>query len=105
MDCVLFITEKEMGSCIAWSVATIAVAYAFYTRKQLNKAREFIVNPSIQKDSDKVAHSYVMEDLENKTVFCRCWRSKKFPYCDGSHNKYNKEANDNVGPLIVQKSS
>ena len=37
--------------------------------------------------------------------FSRCWKSKKFPYCDGSHAKHNTETGDNVGPLIVKKSS
>ena len=35
----------------------------------------------------------------------RCWKSKKFPYCDGAHAKHNAETGDNVGPLIVKKSS
>ncbi len=38
-------------------------------------------------------------------VFCRCWKSNKFPYCDGSHNKHNQVTGDNVGPLIVKKAS
>ncbi|XP_033097089.1 CDGSH iron-sulfur domain-containing protein 2 homolog A-like [Anneissia japonica] len=54
-------------------------------------------------DKDKVVHSFDVEDLGNKTCFCRCWRSKKFPYCDGSHNKHNDACCDNVGPLIIQK--
>ncbi|CAM9629466.1 unnamed protein product [Phaeothamnion confervicola] len=37
-------------------------------------------------------------------AFCRCWRSKKFPYCDGAHNKYNQEYSDNVGPLVIESS-
>jgi len=32
---------------------------------------------------------------------CRCWKSKTFPMCDGSHVKHNKDNDDNVGPLIV----
>ena len=35
----------------------------------------------------------------------RCWKSKKFPYCDGSHAKHNTVTGDNVGPLIVKKSA
>uniref|UniRef100_A0A834R3N2 CDGSH iron-sulfur domain-containing protein 2 homologue n=1 Tax=Sarcoptes scabiei TaxID=52283 RepID=A0A834R3N2_SARSC len=30
-----------------------------------------------------------------------CWRSKKFPKCDGSHQCYNRESGDNVGPLTM----
>ena len=40
---------------------------------------------------------------DNKAVMCRCWKSKKFPYCDGSHVKHNKETGDNVGPLIIKQ--
>lgn len=41
---------------------------------------------------------------KNKLVMCRCWKSKTFPYCDGSHVKHNKETGDNVGPLIVKQA-
>ena len=63
-------------------------------------------------------------DIEDsgKKVFCRCWKSKTFPYCDGSHvgvrcaavralcgtnascpAQHNQETGDNLGPLIVTK--
>jgi len=61
------------------------------------------VNPSIKKDVDKVVDMLKVEDMPKKAVFCRCWRSEKFPYCDGAHVKHNKETGDNVGPLIVEK--
>ncbi|RME85601.1 MAG: CDGSH iron-sulfur domain-containing protein [Caldilineae bacterium] len=39
---------------------------------------------------------------QGKTVaFCRCWRSEKFPYCDGTHRKYSAETGDNVAPVVV----
>jgi CDGSH-type Zn-finger protein len=41
----------------------------------------------------------------DKFPACRCWQSNKFPMCDGSHAKYNKETGDNVGPLVVAVSS
>jgi CDGSH-type Zn-finger protein len=41
----------------------------------------------------------------DKFPACRCWRSKKFPMCDGSHAAYNKETGDNVGPLVVSVKS
>ncbi|TRY90111.1 hypothetical protein DNTS_031604 [Danionella cerebrum] len=63
------------------------------------------VNIDISKDSPKVVHSFDMEDIGNKAVFCRCWKSKKFPYCDGAHTKHNEETGDNVGPLIIKKKS
>lgn len=30
------------------------------------------------------------EELPKMAVFCRCWRSSKFPYCDGAHAKHNQ---------------
>ena len=35
----------------------------------------------------------------------RCWKSKKFPYCDGAHNAHNKATGDNVGPLIIKRKA
>lgn len=32
---------------------------------------------------------------------CRCWQSKKFPYCDDTH-KVLMEAGDNVGPFVAK---
>eukprot|EP00754_Rhynchopus_humris_P046960 Rhum_TRINITY_DN6475_c0_g1::Rhum_TRINITY_DN6475_c0_g1_i1::g.20212::m.20212 len=43
------------------------------------------------------------EQNDGKVVFCRCWKSKTFPFCDGSHVKHNKETGDNVGPLVLKK--
>ena len=39
--------------------------------------------------------------FKEKAVYCRCWKSKKFPYCDGAHNAHNKKTGDNLGPLII----
>jgi len=62
------------------------------------------VNNSHKLESAKVVDSIDIEDMGDKGVFCRCWKSKKFPYCDGSHTKHNADTGDNVGPLIVKKS-
>ncbi|XP_072524182.1 CDGSH iron-sulfur domain-containing protein 1 isoform X2 [Salminus brasiliensis] len=61
------------------------------------------VNLEHNKDSAKVVHSFDIEDIGKKAVYCRCWRSKKFPYCDGAHTKHNEETGDNVGPLIIKR--
>merc|ERR1712029_1100370 len=61
-------------------------------------------NNKIKLDQPKAVDTVDVEDLGSKGVFCRCWKSNKFPYCDGSHNKHNAETGDNVGPLIIKKS-
>mmetsp|Transcript_3213 Transcript_3213/g.6703 ORF Transcript_3213/g.6703 Transcript_3213/m.6703 type:complete len:141 (-) Transcript_3213:53-475(-) len=39
---------------------------------------------------------------EDKTVkLCRCWQSKRFPYCDDTH-KVLIEAGDNAGPFVAK---
>lgn len=63
------------------------------------------VNEMIKMECPKVVDTVDIEDITDKAVYCRCWKSKKFPYCDGSHAKHNKETGDNVGPLIVKKSA
>ncbi|TRY70480.1 hypothetical protein TCAL_10316 [Tigriopus californicus] len=63
------------------------------------------VNENIKMENNKVVDTIDIEDMGDKGVFCRCWKSKKFPYCDGSHNKHNEDTGDNVGPLIVKKAA
>ena len=63
------------------------------------------VNPKIQKEVDKVVNVVDIEEIGEKVSYCRCWRSKRFPLCDGSHSKYNTETGDNVGPLVLKRKS
>jgi CDGSH-type Zn-finger protein len=63
------------------------------------------VNEMVKMECPKVVDTVDIEDITEKAVYCRCWKSKKFPFCDGSHAKHNKETGDNVGPLIVKKSA
>lgn len=57
-------------------------------------------NTSIKLDEAKVVDKVNVDKTEKK-VLCRCWKSKNFPYCDGSHAKYNEETGDNLGPVII----
>ncbi|KZC14996.1 PREDICTED: CDGSH iron-sulfur domain-containing protein 2 homolog [Dufourea novaeangliae] len=61
------------------------------------------VNHSVKLDVNKVVDFVDIEDITEKAVFCRCWRSKNWPYCDGAHGPHNQEQCDNVGPLVVTK--
>lgn len=40
-------------------------------------------------------------EKNEKRAFCRCWKSKKFPLCDGSHREHNEKMGDKVGPVVV----
>uniref|UniRef100_A0A673G6F6 CDGSH iron sulfur domain 1 n=1 Tax=Sinocyclocheilus rhinocerous TaxID=307959 RepID=A0A673G6F6_9TELE len=72
----------------------------FFSKSKCVKPK---VNLDLQKDNPKVVHAFDIEDLGDEAVYCRCWRSKKFPYCDGAHAKHNQETGDNVGPLIIKR--
>nr|XP_048307479.1 CDGSH iron-sulfur domain-containing protein 1 isoform X2 [Myodes glareolus] len=94
----------EWIAAVTFAAGTAALGYLaykkFYGKDNRTKA---MVNLQIQKDNPKVVHAFDMEDLGDKAVYCRCWRSKKFPFCDGAHIKHNEETGDNVGPLIIKK--
>jgi CDGSH-type Zn-finger protein len=36
-----------------------------------------------------------------RRLVCRCYKSAKFPYCDGSHIKHNEETGDNIAPAVL----
>uniref|UniRef100_A0A7M5XE22 Iron-binding zinc finger CDGSH type domain-containing protein n=1 Tax=Clytia hemisphaerica TaxID=252671 RepID=A0A7M5XE22_9CNID len=66
-------------------------------------ASEGRFNTAHELDKAKVVNSYDIEDLGDKVAFCRCWKSKKFPYCDGTHNAHNKLTGDNLGPVCLSR--
>uniref|UniRef100_A0A8D2QQX1 CDGSH iron sulfur domain 2 n=1 Tax=Zosterops lateralis melanops TaxID=1220523 RepID=A0A8D2QQX1_ZOSLA len=73
----------------------------FLPKKKQQK--DSLINLKIQKENPKVVNEINIEDLCITKGYCRCWRSKTFPVCDGSHNKHNELTGDNVGPLILKK--
>uniref|UniRef100_A0A7S3LQE8 Iron-binding zinc finger CDGSH type domain-containing protein n=1 Tax=Aplanochytrium stocchinoi TaxID=215587 RepID=A0A7S3LQE8_9STRA len=62
------------------------------------------VNNTVELDKPKVVNSLDMEDIaaDGMLIVCRCWKSKSFPLCDGSHVKHNQECGDNVGPCLIR---
>mmetsp|Transcript_67146 Transcript_67146/g.118762 ORF Transcript_67146/g.118762 Transcript_67146/m.118762 type:complete len:104 (-) Transcript_67146:92-403(-) len=87
----------------------IGAAVAFLVTKATMKPLP--VNPSIEKSSPKVVTVKTVKEIEDmvaqskggKVALCRCWRSEKFPFCDGTHGKYNEACCDNTGPLVISK--
>mmetsp|Transcript_21094 Transcript_21094/g.58952 ORF Transcript_21094/g.58952 Transcript_21094/m.58952 type:complete len:147 (+) Transcript_21094:81-521(+) len=55
------------------------------------------------KGYDKYHHmvQYVTDGQNKSVKICRCWQSKRFPYCDDTH-KVLIEAGDNVGPFVAK---
>jgi|GEM_PF-2609587 len=80
----------------------VTTSYFIFERKAGTQAR---VNQLVKLELEKVVDTCHVGEIEDagKKVMCRCWKSKKFPYCDGSHVQHNKETGDNVGPLILEK--
>jgi CDGSH-type Zn-finger protein len=65
------------------------------------------VASSFKKTNNPLVHFELFTrqiEIENldQLVLCRCWKSKKFPLCDGSHGDHNSSCGDNVGPIIIK---
>lgn len=60
-------------------MAVVAAVGGFLAGRYLSRpsCKNGQVNTSICKDSPKVVHSFDMEDIATKAVYCRCWKSKK----------------------------
>jgi CDGSH-type Zn-finger protein len=52
-------------------------------------------------NKDTIQKDHISVKPGEKRAVCRCFRSKKMPFCDGSHHDYNKEKNLCVGPVII----
>ncbi|VDP94570.1 unnamed protein product [Echinostoma caproni] len=82
---------------------TTALGYSVYTTVMLHMGKHKChINPNISKHLNKCATVIDVESITGKTAYCRCWRSAKFPLCDGAHNKHNEETGDNIGPLVIE---
>jgi CDGSH-type Zn-finger protein len=82
---------------ILYAVARLVVSL-------VRKRKPAQINFKVKKDNPKVVDLVEVEDLaEEKITYCRCWKSSKFPLCDGTHNKHNEETKDNIGPLVLKR--
>uniref|UniRef100_A0A3P8VIB1 Zgc:110843 n=1 Tax=Cynoglossus semilaevis TaxID=244447 RepID=A0A3P8VIB1_CYNSE len=64
---------------VAVPVAVVAAVGGFLVGHYLTgrSCKKGQVNTCVSKDSPKVVHSFDMEDIGTKAVYCRCWKSKK----------------------------
>jgi CDGSH-type Zn-finger protein len=107
-----FISVKDYVALVPPTAAAAGFVYVTYLafcpaanqfticgKRKINKR----VNNKIRMDEPKVVDMIDMEDISEKSAFCRCWKSKNWPYCDGSHGEHNKEIGDNLGPVVVSR--
>lgn len=104
MDFYKNLSGDQWFALVPFGVACAAVGFSVKTLldKKCGGGR---CNSNIRKGEAKVVNTVDIEEIGNQKAFCRCWKSSKFPYCDGSHNKHNEETGDNVGPLLVQSKN
>jgi len=103
------LTHNQWLELLPFTIFLITLVYIVFSpfinfpNTQLRKRRRPQINCKHQLSESKVINTFDIEDLGNKTktFFCRCWCSKKFPYCDGSHSAHNEDTGDNIGPLII----
>lgn len=74
--------DREYCAYLPWIGTALAVGYAVYLTvksrsESSDSSGDSCVNQCVQKENAKVVDTFDIEDMGNKTVFCRCWRSKK----------------------------
>ena len=75
-------------------VAGAAILYGVYATYKLCKGgccskKGSRCNVQHRLSDPKICHAFDIESLGDKTVYCRCWKSHKFPYCKYDKIKFN----------------
>ena len=77
----LKLSGSEWVQLVPFVVTTSVVVYlvvsALLPSRPPKKPDQDWVNKTVQKEKNKVADVIQIEDLGDKTAFCRCWKSKK----------------------------
>lgn len=79
----LKLSRSEWVQLVPFVVTTSVVVYLVISALVPSKPKkeEEWVNKTQQKEKEKVADAFQIEDLGDKTVCCRCWKSKKVCVC------------------------
>ena len=98
-------SQGESTLHIVTHVLTLAISLVLFSLFSAPKKNK--INSTIRMDEPKVVDKATIEHLQKKLKeegkplsICRCWKSKRFPFCDATHAKLNKEG-ENVGPFVV----
>lgn len=68
---------------ITYGLLAGAVIYGAYTTYRLctgGCSKKGRCNTDIRLSEEKIVHSFDIEDLDSKNVYCRCWKSKKVSF-------------------------
>lgn len=77
MKDILIFTVKDWLALLPPTIAIGGISYYSYqTIKKAKQAGDGQINPIIRKDIKKVVDFIDIEDITEKAVLCRCWRSK-----------------------------
>jgi CDGSH-type Zn-finger protein len=105
-------SSKLYYALTATAALGVVTAVGYALKRGMCRPKDRPINFLIKKNEKKVTDVVDIEDLMNqlqpgkKISFCRCWRSKEWPYCDGLHKEHNECTGDNVGALnIVRKAA
>ena len=70
--------NSEWAKYIPWVTTALLGGYVIYKtlHKKCCPSAEW-VNKTVKKDCPKVVDKFDIEDLGDKNVYCRCWKSKE----------------------------
>ncbi|ALC44606.1 CG1458 [Drosophila busckii] len=95
---------KDWLSLIPPTVVIVGIGYCTYhTIRGPKCGGTGSCNSSIRRGDAKVVDMIDANNISATSALCRCWKTKSWPYCDGSHAEHNKNTGDNLGPLVIRR--
>uniref|UniRef100_A0A8C6G2I1 CDGSH iron-sulfur domain-containing protein 2 n=1 Tax=Moschus moschiferus TaxID=68415 RepID=A0A8C6G2I1_MOSMO len=87
-----------------WCTLTTWLPYTLSIPPEEKGKMDSLINLQIQKENPKVVNEIIIEDFcLPKAAYCRCWRSKTFLACDGSHSKHSELTGSDMCSRILKK--